>query len=792
MDHSLKPHERLLNHQGCFKKTWDIAGVLLSLYSSFVIPFFVAFYTNRPVAFTVTDLAVDVFFTADLALSFFSTREDPKGHDLSSSSQVRWAYLKSSFPVDLVSTFPLDKVLSLFYPVTHGSVVTVEMMKVLRIRRLSLISRDRLKLGNRIIQLLIYLGILLHVTGCAWFVIVRQEETWMPYQDLEKHGTGLYSSGLWSRYLTILYQGIWLVFGQEIAPRSLLEIWAACFSLTIGMVITSYLFGEMLMIVSRLGLKYKIRQKALNFCLDVTGQVNLPKDLKTSILEYTDYVYPTLTSQEEFDRLFKYLSPSLKGSILRRIYQPILTSNEIFEDDEQLCEFFLSRVKYQFYLPEEEIITEGTKASDFFILAQGVCTVFVKTRNGKKTHLGFLNEGKHFGEIGMVYKTYRTASVISHVYSTVARMGKEEFRTLTTAFPYVLDKLKELILAYDDPWKTFVVNSLIQSTTIDSLPRQVVEELVYKMKIVKVQAGGFLFKNGEVISGAYLIAWGNFQLSLSLKEKILSDYNVQISQPDEESSPEAIQLTLINEKSRKVRAEAIPILSEESATPDSANLILHIGILGQGTLIYSQTGLKRGLLHRLDCKALENSSVYCLDSEIIRSLSKEHESFRRMVEKVEVPDYFDLLNPESIQSNVRFRFNSSVAKVILIRREQKRAHEEKFKGMVETIRAVLACQHAGNTQLAEQVMKGKVLPAYITSEGHLDPAFMYSGSLPCGHPVLRSFELVTSSDHKSSLTKQANSLRSELKSLLIKAGQTRHHVNNSVELMQTLKSQVFN
>lgn len=790
-DFSLKSsYPRVLNPKTCFKKTWDYTGVVLSLYSCLVIPFFIAFYLKRPLIYTILDLIIDIYFSIDLILNFFSSRINNSGLELKNLKSICKAYLKSLFIVDLVSCFPIDKILYLFYPVTNPGIIIVEMLKILRMHRVSVISRNRLKIFNRALQIFIYLGVLLHVIGCIWYIIVRQDKDWIPYQDLEMHKTSLYDSALWSKYVVCLYEGIWLIFGQEIAPRSLLEIWGACFALTLGMVITSYLFGEMLMIISRLGLKYKIRRKALDFCLDVTNKIKLSPDLKKSILDYTTNVYPTLSSQAEFDRLFKYLSPGLQSSILKHIYRPIFNSNELFEHDLPLSEYLMSRVRYQFYLPEEEIVTEGTRSNDFYILASGVCTVFIKTRAFKKVHLGFINEGKHFGEIGLIYKTYRTASVVSHVYSTVAHLTKSEFRTLSTAFPYIIDKLKEQVLSYNDPWNTFVVNSLTQSAALDSLPAAVIQELVYKMKIMKIPAGGYLFKRGEHINGIYLITSGTFHLTTSLNSSYSNNMQIDTNESNDFEGRE-IQLTLINDKSKKVKAEVIPVLSEESEQAEISNSSeLDLGLIGQGTLVYSYTGLKRGILHRLDCKAKENSSVYWIDCEMIRHLGKEFEGFKKVAESQVQANFFDFLNSDDSVDNARFRFKCAVAKVIFLNRERKQAKQEKFKEMLNLLRAVVACQNAGNNHLAEMVMKGKIKYSYITADGHLDTAFMYKGSLPNSHRVIKTFDDVLSDSHKSSLVKQSNSLKSEILALAPKVKMTRDRIGNCVNLMNTLKNLV--
>jgi CRP-like cAMP-binding protein len=58
-----------------------------------------------------------------------------------------------------------------------------------------------------------------------------------------------------------------------------------------------------------------------------------------------------------------------------------------------------------------------------YFLARGEAKVVMKDKQGKDHDIRILKEGAHFGEIAMIYKTKRTASVISLNYSTFARLS---------------------------------------------------------------------------------------------------------------------------------------------------------------------------------------------------------------------------------------------------------------------------------------------------------------------------------------------------------------------------------
>ena len=58
--------------------------------------------------------------------------------------------------------------------------------------------------------------------------------------------------------------------------------------------------------------------------------------------------------------------------------------------------------------------------------------------------------GDHFGEIGLIYRCKRTASIISRNYDVFARLSKENWRELVNEEPKFLGYLRAYCQLYDD------------------------------------------------------------------------------------------------------------------------------------------------------------------------------------------------------------------------------------------------------------------------------------------------------------------------------------------------------
>jgi len=70
-------------------------------------------------------------------------------------------------------------------------------------------------------------------------------------------------------------------------------------------------------------------------------------------------------------------------------------------------------------------------------------------------------EGDHFGEIGLLYRCKRTATVISRNYNTVATITRHALIVdLNHEFPQYMKLLKKNIYKYKESKKTFIRNAI--------------------------------------------------------------------------------------------------------------------------------------------------------------------------------------------------------------------------------------------------------------------------------------------------------------------------------------------
>ena len=94
----------------------------------------------------------------------------------------------------------------------------------------------------------------------------------------------------------------------------------------------------------------------------------------------------------------------------------------------------VSKCKADIREPDDEVTKQGDKTTNFYMLAQGECQVWIEDHKKNKYLKKILRQQDFFGEISMMYGCARTATVISSKYSTLATLDLAAYRELLIEF----------------------------------------------------------------------------------------------------------------------------------------------------------------------------------------------------------------------------------------------------------------------------------------------------------------------------------------------------------------------
>lgn len=140
--------------------------------------------------------------------------------------------------------------------------------------------------------------------------------------------------------------------------------------------------------------------------------------------------------------------------------------------------------------PGENIITEGEVGDYFYIIETGKLSVLV---NG--THMGYLTDGKSFGELALMHNTPRAATIRAETMATLFSLDRDTFR---------------FTVAHGQNDRTTAIKAALKQVPIlEGLTDEQIDKLTDTIEIVNYEAGEQIIKKGSEGNVFYMIKQGS-------------------------------------------------------------------------------------------------------------------------------------------------------------------------------------------------------------------------------------------------------------------------------------------
>merc|ERR1712166_19936 len=136
------------HHNSTVRKTWDSMTIVLLLYMSLALPVTVGFGIESSVTAALSSI-IDVFFIIDLFLNFVTTFEDDSKIFISGYTEIAQHYLKTWFPIDFLSSIPLQWFPGLQDDSATDAVRALKILKLVKLLRIFRLGRMIARLQER-------------------------------------------------------------------------------------------------------------------------------------------------------------------------------------------------------------------------------------------------------------------------------------------------------------------------------------------------------------------------------------------------------------------------------------------------------------------------------------------------------------------------------------------------------------------------------------------------------------------------------------------------------------------
>ncbi|EPY87274.1 potassium/sodium hyperpolarization-activated cyclic nucleotide-gated channel 2 [Camelus ferus] len=389
----------------CERFYWDFTMLLFMVGNLIIIPVGITFFKDETTApWIVFNVVSDTFFLMDLVLNFRTgiVIED-NTEIILDPEKIKKKYLRTWFVVDFVSSIPVDYIFLIVEKGIDSEVYKTaralrivrftKILSLLRLLRLSRLIRyihqweeifhmtyDLASAVMRICNLISMMLLLCHWDGCLQFLVPMLQDfprnCWVSINGMVNHSwSELYSFALFKAMSHMLCIG----YGRQ-APESMTDIWLTMLSMIVGATCYAMFIGH-----------------------------------ATALIQSLD------SSRRQYQ----------EKEIVNFNCRKLVASMPLFANaDPNFVTAMLTKLKFEVFQPGDYIIREGTVGKKMYFIQHGVVSVLTKGNKEMK-----LSDGSYFGEICLLTRGRRTASVRADTYCRLYSLSVDNFNEVLEEYP---------------------------------------------------------------------------------------------------------------------------------------------------------------------------------------------------------------------------------------------------------------------------------------------------------------------------------------------------------------------
>ncbi|XP_029110834.1 potassium/sodium hyperpolarization-activated cyclic nucleotide-gated channel 2 [Scleropages formosus] len=437
-----------------FRFYWDFTMLMFMVGNLIIIPVGITFFKDETTTpWIIFNVVSDTFFLMDLVLNFRTgiVIED-NTEIILDPEKIKKKYLKTWFVVDFVSSIPVDYIFLIVEKGIDSEVYKTaralrivrftKILSLLRLLRLSRLIRyihqweeifhmtyDLASAVMRIFNLIGMMLLLCHWDGCLQFLVPMLQDfpsdCWVSLNKMVNDSwSELYSFALFKAMSHMLCIG----YGRQ-APESMSDIWLTMLSMIVGATCYAMFIGHATALIQSLDSSRRQYQEKYKQVEQYMSFHKLPADFRQKIHDYYEHRYQGKMFDEE--SILEELNEPLREEIVNFNCRKLVASMPLFANaDPNFVTAMLTKLRFEVFQPGDYIIREGTIGKKMYFIQHGVVSVLTKGTMGMK-----LSDGSYFGEICLLTRGRRTASVRADTYCRLYSLSVDNFNEVLEEYP---------------------------------------------------------------------------------------------------------------------------------------------------------------------------------------------------------------------------------------------------------------------------------------------------------------------------------------------------------------------
>ncbi|XP_055073929.1 potassium/sodium hyperpolarization-activated cyclic nucleotide-gated channel 2 [Misgurnus anguillicaudatus] len=437
-----------------FRFYWDFTMLMFMVGNLIIIPVGITFFKEETTTpWIIFNVVSDTFFLMDLVLNFRTGIVYEENTEIIlDPEKIKMKYLKSWFVVDFVSSIPVDYIFLIVEKGIDSEVYKTaralrivrftKILSLLRLLRLSRLIRyihqweeifhmtyDLASAVMRIINLIGMMLLLCHWDGCLQFLVPMLQDfpsdCWVSLNKMVNDSwSELYSFALFKAMSHMLCIG----YGRQ-APESMSDIWLTMLSMIVGATCYAMFIGHATALIQSLDSSRRQYQEKYKQVEQYMSFHKLPADFRQKIHDYYEHRYQGKMFDEE--SILEELNEPLREEIVNFNCRKLVASMPLFANaDPNFVTAMLTKLRFEVFQPGDYIVREGTIGKKMYFIQHGVVSILTKGNIGMK-----LSDGSYFGEICLLTRGRRTASVRADTYCRLYSLSVDNFNEVLEEYP---------------------------------------------------------------------------------------------------------------------------------------------------------------------------------------------------------------------------------------------------------------------------------------------------------------------------------------------------------------------
>ncbi|CAF0930657.1 unnamed protein product [Rotaria sordida] len=285
----------------------------------------------------------------------------------------------------------------------------------------------------RIIALLLYVILSVHVYACIYFLFSNYERrngvdnAWV-YKIENQPRMSAYSYSFY--YCFKIASTIGNIPSPETGPEYVFVITGYLLALFIF----ALLIGQIRDVFQSMNQRRSEYQNTVEQVMQYLTKFGIPKTVQDRVRNWFQYNWEDRNTLEDDDTTLSFLPTTLQTELAISIHYDTLSKVQLFQDCERSFLYSLVlKLKPTLFLPGDYICKKGEIGREMYIVNHGILDVFIDDKR-----IAGLEDGAVFGEISLLEVAggnRRTADVISRGFSTLFTLHKADLNEQLKDFP---------------------------------------------------------------------------------------------------------------------------------------------------------------------------------------------------------------------------------------------------------------------------------------------------------------------------------------------------------------------